>query len=632
MKELKRNKKLFLIISILVVAGGIFAWQVVSQGKEGGDNTPFSEKNIPAVETVKVKEFQQKETKLSSIGKVEALQEVDLRSQLSANVKRVNVNIGEEVEKGEVLVELDHSDLDAELDRARASIKRLESQLAQQKAGATSEQILKASTSVEQAEAALDQVRSQLEQTRVNNEAMVKNAEIGVELARVNLESNTTSTKQQLENAYDSLKLASSNLLSTIRTALVTAGDILGKKPGDENVNNIYEDFLGAKNSQAKRDAEINFSKAREAYEEAREYKESLPENISIEQGEELDRLVGEALDYTDQALNDLKITLDNTITTQGFPRTSATGLSLQGLKDQVNTQISYINQAQKNLQTQRQAVTNAEISSDNTSEQTRLNYEQSLQELENSRQKAQANLESARSSVQAQEKALQQARASYEEVVADPREVDLASVRASIEEAEANERSVLDKLDKAYIRAPFSGEVGSVPVSLNELVNPGDVVVSLVNKSGLQVRSYISPEDKKFVKNGAEVEVGSGASGVVSQISSQVDPQTKKIELITAVTEESSDLVVGEYVELSIRVTRQKEDDPFLLPFRAVKVTPEGNYVFVVNEDDKIEKKEVELGRVVNEYNEVTKGLDSDMEIIANVRGLSEGQRVEVK
>ncbi len=631
MKNLNK-RSLSIIILILAVIGGVFAWQLTGQSRENGVRGEPSAENLPTVETVQVGQFQKEQVKLSSIGKVEALQEVDLRSQLSADVKSVNVSIGEKVEKGQLLVELDHSALDSEVNRAEASIARLESQLAQRRAGATQEQVHRASTSVEQAEAALEQARAQLQQTKANNEAMIKNAEIGVELAEVSLNNNTTSTQQQLENAYDGLKLLSSNLLSTIRTALTTAGDILGEKPGDKSANDAYEDVLGVQNHQVKQEAKNTFLQAREAYHKAREYQNSLSESISVDQGEELDSLVGESLDLTDQALGDLKITLDNTITTQGFPRTSAYGDSLEGLKQRINTQISYIDQAQQNLQTQRQAVSNAELSSDNTSEQSRLNYEKALQNLEDAKQKARANLNTAQSAVQTQEKALQQAQASYQEVVAPPRDVDLASIKASIQEARAGKQLALDRASKAYIKAPFAGEVGSVPVSPEELVNPGDVVVSLVNKSGLQVKSYISPEDKKFVNSGAKVDLESGASGVISQVSPQVDSKTKKVEVVTAITQESGDLVVGEYVDLNIQAKRSGGSDVFLLPFRSVKVTPEADYVFIVGSDNKIEKQEVELGQVVNEYNEITGGLSSEMEIVSNVRGLSEGQKVKVE
>ena len=623
------QKRIYLSLAgILLLAGGAFAASEMVDQKEKNTSPKIASEN-PSVDLIEVGKFQQKKARLSSIGEVEAIKEVKIRSQLQGNVKRVNVEIGDKVEKDELLVELEHSGLESQLAQNKASIAKLRNEIDKMKAGATKEQVKKASSSVEQAKAALSQAKERLEQTKVNNNSMIENAQIGVDIAKSNLSNQTTSTKQQLSNAYDNLRLASSNLLSTARTALTTSGNILGMKPGDKRANDAYEHLLGAQNSQAKRNAENNFTEAKRSYNKAKEYYDSLSSQVSLQQGRELDDLVGKSLKDMDKALDNVRTTLENTITSQSLSRES-----LQGLKQQIDTQISYVDQARKTLQTQRQAVENAKLSVDSTEEQTRLNYQKALQDLENAKKKAQSNLETARSSVEAQKKALAQARASYQQVTADPREVDLAPMRSSIEQLQAAQQGIRDKIEKAFIRAPFAGEVGSVPVGNNELVNPGDIVVSLVNKSGLQVRSYVSPQDKKYIQPGASALISDkDIKGTVSHVSPQVDSKTRKVEVITKVGEKKSGLITGEYVEVKFDVSSQiKEEGAYFLPFKAVKVTPEAAYVFTVNKDNRVEKKEVQLGGVVNEYNKVTQGLSPGMKIVDSVRGLEEGEKVKIE
>ena len=393
--------------------------------------------------------------------------------------------------------------------------------------------------------------------------------------------------------------------------------------------NDAYSHLLGARSSQSKRDAERSFEQARRSYNEAREYYQDLADEVSISEGERLDELVGKSLEDMDQALNNTRVMLDKSVTSSQLPRES-----LDGFKKSIDSQISYIEQARQNLQTQRQAVTNAELSAESSEESLRLDLQKAKQNLENARQEAQSNLEAARSSVEAQKKALEQAEASYEQVTADPREVDLAPMRNSIEELRAARKNIQNKIEKAFIRAPFSGEVGSLPVDRGELVNPGDVVVSLVNKSGLQVRSYISPKDKKYVQAGASALITEeDIPGTVSHVSPQVDSERRKVEVITKVDTEDTDLVTGEYAEVRIDISSQVEEEgDYLLPFKAVKVEPDTAYVYVVDEDNRVQKKQVELGRVVNEYNRITGGLSPDMRIVENVRGLEEGQKVKIE
>lgn len=609
------------------MAGGVFATSEIATQKEKSASSKIASE-VPLVNLMEVGEFQQKKTQLSSIGEVEAIKEVKIRSQLQGNVEKVNVEIGDKVKKGELLVELEHSGLQSQLAQNRASIAKIRNEINKIKAGATKEQIKKVSSSVEQVKAALEQAKKQLEQTKVNNDSMIENAQIGVDIAKSNLSNQTTSTKQQLGDAYDNLRLASSNMLATVRTALTASGNILGMKPGDEGANDAYEHLLGAQNSQAKRDAKNSFTEARVSYNKAKEYYDSLSSGVSLQQGRELDDLVGKSLEDMDRVLDNVRTTLENTITSQNFPRES-----LQGLKQQIDAQISYVDQAERTLQTQRQVVENAKLSVDSTEEQSQLNYQKALQNLENAKKQAQSNLETARSLVKTQEKALAQARASYEQIIADPREVDLAPMRSSIEQLQAAQQGIRDNIEKAFIRAPFAGEVGSVPVDNNELVNPGDIVVSLVNKSGLQVRSYVSPQDKKYIQAGTSALISDkNIKGTVSHVSPQVDSKTRKIEIITKVNEEESDLITGEYVEVKFDVSSQiEEEGAYFLPFKAVKVTPEAAYVFIVNKDNKIEKKEVKLGGVVNEYNKVTQGLSPGMKIVDSVRGLEEGEKVEI-
>ena len=92
---------------------------------------------------------------LVASGFVEA-EEVSISSELGGRVVELLVDEGDEVEAGQVLVQLDGTRLNAQIDVARASLDVSEAQLAQVRAGPTAEQIRRAETTVLEAEAARD--------------------------------------------------------------------------------------------------------------------------------------------------------------------------------------------------------------------------------------------------------------------------------------------------------------------------------------------------------------------------------------------------------------------------------------------------------------------------------------------
>ncbi len=91
-------------------------------------------------------------------GFIEATQ-VAVSSQVGGRVLAVHADEGEEVEAGQVLVELDPALLDAQIEIAQAEIEAAEAQLAQIKAGVKPETIAVAEAELEQAKVARDVAR-----------------------------------------------------------------------------------------------------------------------------------------------------------------------------------------------------------------------------------------------------------------------------------------------------------------------------------------------------------------------------------------------------------------------------------------------------------------------------------------
>ncbi|MFA6258350.1 MAG: biotin/lipoyl-binding protein, partial [Candidatus Paceibacterota bacterium] len=70
--------------------------------------------------------------------------------------------------------------------------------------------------------------------------------------------------------------------------------------------------------------------------------------------------------------------------------------------------------------------------------------------------------------------------------------EEQIVSQEAQVAQAEANLSSAKTAFSKTIIRAPFSGDVIAVPVSIGEYINIGQTVVSLTNKSGIYIKAFL--------------------------------------------------------------------------------------------------------------------------------------------
>jgi multidrug efflux pump subunit AcrA (membrane-fusion protein) len=175
------------------------------------------------------------------------------------------------------------------------------------------------------------------------------------------------------------------------------------------------------------------------------------------------------------------------------------------------------------------------------------------------------------------------------------------------------------------------------LPVKAGELVSPGVLVASVVNVESLEVKTFVDSELISNIRTGDAVNVGNRTEGVVSRISPSVNPETKKVEVVIAVNSpDESGLVVGQYVNLEINsgaksINNGGSNTVYLIPLESIKTTPNGTYVYTVNINDEIVSNKIEATKIIGEKVQVISGISPDMKIIKEVRGLNEGQKIQI-
>jgi multidrug resistance efflux pump len=144
---------------------------------------------------------------LTASGFIEA-EEIDMAPELGGRVAELLVEEGDDVEAGDLLVRIDGTLLDAQIELARAGVEIAEAELAQVKAGARPEQIRQAEADLEQAKAARDGAyRAWQDAKAIRDNPQELDAEIAIARSEVETAAEelaaATALKDAAEIAYE---------------------------------------------------------------------------------------------------------------------------------------------------------------------------------------------------------------------------------------------------------------------------------------------------------------------------------------------------------------------------------------------------------------------------------------------
>lgn len=201
------------------------------------------------------------------------------------------------------------------------------------------------------------------------------------------------------------------------------------------------------------------------------------------------------------------------------------------------------------------------------------------------------------------------------------------SAANAQVKQALGALRAAQANLNKTIFRSPISGTVNSLNVSAGDYIGAFTKIAKIANNNGLEISTFVGESDLTRVTVGDEVLIENKFVGVVTHIAPGVDSVTQKSEVKIAT--ETSKLTNGETVSVILQGVSSEKETMLLIPITAVKFSAEDGAVFSVT-NNALVAHEVLIGNVRGSYVEILSGLDSAMEIVLDVRGLSEGTQVE--
>lgn len=219
---------------------------------------------------------------------------------------------------------------------------------------------------------------------------------------------------------------------------------------------------------------------------------------------------------------------------------------------------------------------------------------------------------------------ALNQANRDLELTQAGTDPYKIQAQRAAVEQAQAQVSQARTNLDKTILKAPFSGVISNVGVSVGEIVSPGKVAISMLSVEGLQIEAKVPEVDIVKVKVGSVVEVTLDAYGnavkfpaSITRINPTATTEGSVPIYKVIVTFSGSDERIKEGMTANVNIVTEDKQNVVLLPARFVKMITSTKGQVTVYKDGESIPKSITIG---------IRGTDGQLEI---KDGLFEGEEV---
>ncbi len=222
-------------------------------------------------------------------------------------------------------------------------------------------------------------------------------------------------------------------------------------------------------------------------------------------------------------------------------------------------------------------------------------------------------------------------------------------SAKAKLLQAKADTQQAKINLDYTRVVAPFDGIVTARQVSLGELVGSGgtQVLATIVQlhpiwvnfnaseRDVLRVRDMLNKRGQRAVDLlGAPIEVGLQTDtgyphkGKLDYIAPTVDQSTGTLAARAELPNEARLMLPGFFVRVRVPL---EETPALLVPAVALGTDQAGRYLLVVNAEDTVEQRKVEVGPSVGEMAVIESGLKpEDRVITAGLLRAIPGQKVD--
>lgn len=225
-------------------------------------------------------------------------------------------------------------------------------------------------------------------------------------------------------------------------------------------------------------------------------------------------------------------------------------------------------------------------------------------------------------------------------------KEPQLAAAKAELEADEADLRKALLNLERTELKAPFHGRVGEENVDIGQYVSPGQSLGSLYSTEAAEIVVPLEGEalfwfdvpgftSREGRGSPAQIEAkvaGRNLSwaGKVVRTEGKLDERTRMINVVVRVEQpyaKKPPLVFGLFVK--VQIEGRMIPKGAVIPRAALR---QGDVVWIVGEDSRLQFRQVEVGRIQGDEVVVTGGLeDGEILVTTPLKAVTDGMTVRV-
>jgi RND family efflux transporter MFP subunit len=271
--------------------------------------------------------------------------------------------------------------------------------------------------------------------------------------------------------------------------------------------------------------------------------------------------------------------------------------------------------------------------------------------------------LEQARAAEVSAEGAFKQALAAYErqkelldkkvttQALYDQALATRVATQATLDQARSNTRLAAINVEYAQVKAPFDGVVSARQVSVGQYVGgtaTPTLLASIVQLNPIYVNFSVSEQDVVRIRQSMAlrgitrddvmripVEVALQDDhdyphiGKIDYVAPTLDPKTGTLAVRGLLPNDKQVLLPGYFVR--VRVPGPKQDAALLVPDAALGSDQGGRYLLIVNKDNVVEQRKVEIGQLDGELRVIVKGINADDRVVvAGILRAIPGQKVD--
>lgn len=214
--------------------------------------------------------------------------------------------------------------------------------------------------------------------------------------------------------------------------------------------------------------------------------------------------------------------------------------------------------------------------------------------------------------------------------------QTDLEAAEAGLKSADASVELIKAQIAKTEVRAPFSGKLGFVKVSVGAWVTTGSSIVTLSEVKKLKAKFALPQRYATTLKVGDVItlqdeERAIQRAGKVAALDATISETSRTRQILVSVDNDKGELIAGGYAKVNVEL-QSGRTQTIPVPAEALTLDKDGAYVFIVQEG-KASMRRVETGLRTPIAVDVISGLnEGDTVITSGLISIRQGSSVRIR